>query len=151
MYEFVIITQKGGSMQFRNEDKIVVLHLQEGEELIKSIADFAKANGIEGGLVQGIGTTTRVKIGYYNESHSSYDILEFDEPMELLSAMGSISMNDSEVVVHLHGSFADDEFSVLGGHIIEAEIFATGEFFITKTGRIDRKHNEKFKLNLFDI
>jgi len=139
-------------MQVKRFNDVYVVHLQPDDEIIASLKKFAVDNNIKGASVQGIGTTKHIILGYFDTESKGYNTMETEEDMELISAIGSISTLDDDVVVHLHGTFGDDEFKLTGGHILSADILATGEFFVYPTGgTITRKHNDDFDLNLFDL
>jgi predicted DNA-binding protein with PD1-like motif len=150
-------------MQFRKENGCVIVHLEPGEEIISSLKNLANSLNIEGAYVSGIGTAYNVDLGYFNESTKKYDVKSYSTPLEILSITGDISKNFEETVagdasknleetvIHLHGTFSDQNYAVYGGHVISAKVFATAEIFIFSTKRIDRKHSEVFNLNLFDL
>jgi len=56
---------------------------------------------------------------------------------------GNISLKDGNPFMHLHGTFSDKDFNVVGGHFFHGIISVTGEFFISKMGNLEiqRKHN----------
>lgn len=138
-------------MQSKKGKDVYIIHLEAGDEVISSLKTWAEKENIEGATVQGIGTTKSIELGFFNSEEKGYDIVETEEDMEMISVLGSISRKDGEVVVHLHGTFGDDEFNVIGGHVMNAVILATGEFFVHPCPRIDRKLNPDFNLSLFDL
>lgn len=96
----------------------------KGEEIIISITKILKENSITSGLISGIGAVTKAKIGYYNQAEKKYISQEFNEPMEILSLKGNISIKDGEPFAHIHVVLSKGDFSCIGGHLYEAEVFA---------------------------
>jgi Predicted DNA-binding protein with PD1-like DNA-binding motif len=96
----------------------------KGEEIVSSIIKFLKENSIISGLISGIGAVTRAKVGYYDQSEKNYISREFNEPMEILSLKGNVSIKDGEPFPHIHIVLSKEDFSCIGGHLYEAEVFA---------------------------
>lgn len=44
--------------------------------------------------------------------------------MEILSLKGNISIKDGEPFLHLHIVLSKEDFTCIGGHLYEAEVFA---------------------------
>ena len=57
---------------------------------------------------------------------------------------------DGQVYCHLHMSAGDGQGRVVGGHLNQARISATGELVLTVLpGEVDRRFSEEIGLNLF--
>ncbi len=104
--------------------KVFQGRLFKGEEIVSGVNKFLKENSIKGGLINGIGAVRRSKIGYYDQSEKKYILHEFNEPMEILSLKGNISIKDGEPFPHIHVVLSKKDFSCIGGHLYEAEVFA---------------------------
>lgn len=98
--------------------------LFKGQEIMSEINKFLKENSIKAGLVSGIGAVKKAKIGYYVQDEKRYISHEFNEPMEILSLKGNVSIKDGEPLAHIHVVFSKEDFSCVGGHLYEAEVFA---------------------------
>lgn len=107
-----------------NVKKVFQGRLLKGEEIISGLNKFLKENSIKAGLISGIGAVRRVKIGYYDQSEKKYISHDFNEPMEILSLKGNISLKDNEIFPHIHIVLSKKDFSCIGGHLYEAEVFA---------------------------
>ncbi|GAQ95505.1 hypothetical protein TAGGR_2400 [Thermodesulfovibrio aggregans] len=104
--------------------RIIQGRLFKGDEIVSTITKFLKENSITSGLISGIGAVKKAKIGYYNQSEKKYISQEFNEPMEILSLKGNISIKDGEPFLHLHIVLSKEDFTCIGGHLYEAEVFA---------------------------
>ena len=72
--------------------------------------------------------------------------------MEITSLNGNITRKDGEVYIHLHGTMADQENRIHGGHVIELTIGATCEMFVrVLAGEVNRVRDEKLGINLADL
>ncbi|MGB9711260.1 MAG: PPC domain-containing DNA-binding protein [Thermodesulfovibrio sp.] len=98
--------------------------LFKGEEIVSGITKFLKENSITSGLISGIGAVKKARVGYYDQSEKEYVSHEFNEPMEILSLKGNISIKDGEPFAHIHIVLSKKDFSCIGGHLYEAEVFA---------------------------
>ncbi|WP_353684251.1 PPC domain-containing DNA-binding protein [Thermodesulfovibrio sp. 3907-1M] len=95
-----------------------------GEEIVSGIVKLLKENAITSGLISGIGAVKKASIGYYDQSEKKYVSQEFNEPMEIVSLKGNISIKDGEPFPHIHIVLSKEDFSCIGGHLYEAEVFA---------------------------
>lgn len=107
-----------------NSKRIFQGRLLRGDEIISALTNFLKENSITTGIISGIGALTRAKLGFYNQKEKRYISKEFNEPMEILSLKGNISFKDNEPFPHIHVVLSKSDFSCIGGHLFEAEVFA---------------------------
>ena len=111
-----------------------VFRVPGGEELLSYITRFAKTNGVRLGLVLAIGALRRCKLGYYDQRAQRYEVLELDEEVELVSALGNVSIREGEPFVHVHVSVGRRDGTTLSGHLIEAEVFVAEVFLLGLEG-----------------
>lgn len=99
--------------------------LLKGSDIIEDIKAFLKEKSVQSGIISGIGAATKANIGYYDQEARIYKIHTFDEPLEILSLKGNISIKDHDAFPHLHGVFSRKDGFCIGGHIFEGtEAFA---------------------------
>ncbi|MHA1228917.1 MAG: PCC domain-containing protein, partial [Candidatus Hodarchaeales archaeon] len=68
----------------QNIQKVITIRLKKGEDILGSIQKFClKKEGIDSGIVQGIGAVSEIVIGYY--TGEVYQENRFKENLELLS------------------------------------------------------------------
>ena len=111
-----------------------VFRVPEGEELLSYITRFAKASGVKLGLVLAIGALRGCKLGYYDQRAQRYEVLELDEEVELVSALGNVSIREGEPFVHVHVSVGRRDGATLSGHLIEAKVFVAEVFLLGVEG-----------------
>ncbi|MEJ5227583.1 PPC domain-containing DNA-binding protein [Thermodesulfovibrio sp.] len=104
--------------------RILQGRLFRGDEIVASITNIAKEKGITAGLINGIGAVEMAKIGYYEQKTRKYMSQEFTEPMEILSLKGNVSIKDGEPFPHIHVVLSREDYSSIGGHLFEAQVFA---------------------------
>ena len=72
--------------------------------------------------------------------------------MEICALTGSVTRRGTELYLHLHGSLADADGNVYGGHLSHGIIGATCEMVITVIdGVVDRVKDEETGLNIFNF
>lgn len=104
----------------------------QGEDLLGYLNQICLDENIKAGQVSAIGAVAKAKIGFYDQAKQVYDFMDFDEPLEIVSLMGNVSLKDGKPFVHAHVVFGDHTGKLLGGHLAEgAPVFAC-EFIITK-------------------
>lgn len=119
------------------------IHLEPGEELVECLTQFAKQYDVLGGEISGIGLATHTSLGFYTEEVKNYTWREFTEPFEILNLAGTISLLDTEPIVHVHGIFGRADYSTVGGHVRSLIIGKSGEILIIPHDvQIERKKDE---------
>lgn len=101
-------------------------------DLLRELNKIAAAQGIEGGIVQVMGSLGRARLSFFDQKIRAYRELDFDAPHEIVAGTGNISLRDGDGVpsVHLHLAVADSQGKVVGGHCLEGcPVFAV-EFVI---------------------
>jgi len=111
-----------------------VFRVPEGEELLSYITKFAKVSGVKLGLVLAIGALRGCKLGYYDQRAQMYEVLELEEEVELVSALGNVSVREGEPFVHMHVSVGRRDGTTLSGHLIEAKVFVAEVFLLGVEG-----------------
>ena len=66
-----------------------------------------------------------IEIGLYDGREYTKQVIE--EPSEVLSLQGSVSLKEGKPFVHLHVSVAGHDFAVRGGHLFTGEVYMTIE------------------------
>lgn len=91
--------------------KTYAVRLRRGADLLQSIEAFCVEHQIRAGvLLSGVGCVTKASI----RDAGGVNIVSVDEAMEIVSLMGTVS----EKRCHLHVSFAKEDLSVIGGHLV---------------------------------
>jgi len=123
----------------RDIEGVFIFRIPEGKELVKEIEKFASENDIKCGGVMVIGALKNARIGYYDPKMKKYIEMDVDEQVELLSAIGNISLKEGKVFLHLHAVLGKRDFSVVGGHLIKGEVFVAEVIIQKFSGKLERK------------
>ena len=140
-------------MDYRSFGDTYIVRIDRGEEVISSLTKICDAEHITLGSVEAIGAADHVVIGLYDVAARQYHKKSFDEPMEITSLLGSVSMKNSETYLHLHINLCRADMSVIGGHLNECRISATCEMILRRiNGNIERRLDKDVTgLNLFEF
>lgn len=119
------------------------------DSLQRAIAD----QGIKTGWVMGIGACEWVELGFYDLQKKAYKWQKFNGPLEVLSLQGNVSLDENKTMSHIHGSFAGDDYGVIGGHVKDLEVAGTLEIFLHDwfADGISRKTDPDTGLKLLDL
>ena len=128
--------------------------LRKGDELVRSLAEFAKKEDVKGAWVFVVGACDQLEAGFYYLKTKDYKFKKYKENLEILNVQGNISWKDDEPVIHLHGTFAGEDGKAFGGHIKSLKVSVTCEVFIHDwfgKDRIRRKFDDSLGLPLLDL
>lgn len=95
-----------------------IFKLSKGKDLLEALADFCHDNQVKCGIVSVIGSVANATIGYYDPAKKRYEKTVINQPLELLNLTGNISIQDNRPMVHAHVTLSDEEYNVIGGHLM---------------------------------
>ena len=139
-------------MQEQSFDGRHVIRLEAGEEAISTLVARLAKDPDRFGFLSAAGGVRRVKLGYWDASSKSYQHRQFEEQLEVLVLQGNVSLKDGRPFPHLHAVFGRSDFSTLGGHVVEAEVYPTLEVWLrTEQVAIRRRKDPESGLDLLDL
>lgn len=107
-----------------------VLVFDPGDDVVPTLVDFAKYESVEAARFSGVGGFASATLGYFDRAKLTYDPVELNEQMELLSIQGNLSMKDGAPWVHAHCVVGHRGGSVTGGHLLAGIVWPTLELFL---------------------
>lgn len=111
-------------------DPFWILRLLRDEEIIATLAAWARSTGIESGRISGLGAMRDVILGYYDETSRTYIKQEHPGPVEILSLSGGIARLEGKPYIHVHAAISDRKGRAFGGHLFRGTVTATGEIYV---------------------
>jgi len=131
--------------------RVFFFRIAEDEDLLDAVTQSAKQNNVKAGIFFLIGTLKNAVLGYYHEG--KYESIFIDEPLEIASCVGNVSVKDSgELVIHGHMVVSNRKGEAFGGHLMPGcKVAATVELVMieAKETTLLRKFDEKTKLYLW--
>lgn len=111
-------------VEYKNS-KTYLCRLNYGKDLIEELESFCEINNISSGIINGIGALQNVTMGFYNQIEKKYYSTTIDEPVEIISLLGNISIKKDRIFPHLHIAVANSDHQTFSGHLMSpAKIFA---------------------------
>jgi predicted DNA-binding protein with PD1-like motif len=132
--------------------KLVFARLVEGEDLLETVTKVAENAKVPVGLFFLIGTLKKAKLGFFREGE--YETTQMDQPLEIVSCLGNISIKENKTFAHAHISVSDEKGRVFGGHVMSGCLIGvTGELVLMEAEgvKISRKFDESIKLYLWSM
>src|SRR5260370_20394474 len=109
-----------------------VLRLEPGDDILQSIRQCATAKRLSAGLLEGIGSLSKVKLGHYDFKTRKYSYETFEDDLEILNLSGNIAGMNRQPLPHVHVTLGRRDFSVIGGHMDEGSSANMVEIVIWK-------------------
>lgn len=139
-------------MRWQRFEERYVVRLESGEAVVQTLLAFLERERIEFASVSAAGAVRSVKLAYWNAERRQYEEQEFPEQLEVVSFLGNAARKDGAPFLHLHGVFGRRDFSVIGGHIREAEVYPTLEVWLrTEDLPVRRVHDAATGLDLLNL
>ena len=137
-------------MKYKKIENYILLSLQNGDYINKSIQRLFRKEKLNSGWVNGLGAIYDIELGCYDLNKKEYIRKIFTGEYELTSLTGNITFLNNEYFVHTHITISNNQFEGTGGHLFDAKISATGEFKIELLNtKINRKFSKDIGLNLW--
>ena len=110
------------------------VNMTKGDDILSGLTEFAEKYHIRNGHFTALGAINKGLFGWTDvERGVGQKKIELNEEAEIVSLMGSISVNaQGQSTVHAHGTVALSDGSVKGGHWWEARVSIIAEVFVTE-------------------
>jgi len=129
-----------------------VLRLESGDDILQTIRQFATTKRISAGLLEGIGSLSKVKLGHYDFKTKQYRYETFEDDLEILNLSGNIATMDREPLPHVHVTLGRRDFSVIGGHLDEGSSANMVEIGLWKLpGKLVKAKDPEIGLNVLQL
>jgi uncharacterized protein len=123
--------------------------LKAGAKIPDDIVAIAAREKIATARVEAIGGVDKLRLAYFNRASRKYEEHDFAEFFEVTSLLGNITQKEGKPFLHVHGNFGRKDLSVVGGHVMTADVFPIMELVITPTkNRALRRFDETLGLNV---
>jgi predicted DNA-binding protein with PD1-like motif len=128
-----------------------VARLDHDRDWRGQVEEFADAEEVDAAFFVGLGAVQDARLLYYDQDDQEYSPVEFDEPFEVVPAVGNISWLYDERFAHTHMTLSREDGSVVAGHLDEATTFA-GELYVREfDATLERDHDDVTDLDLWQL
>ena len=139
-------------MEYKRFADKIIFRLETGEELMSSIEQISKKEGLGLATVNGIGACSQIEMGYIVLSEKQYTFKEFTGNMEILQTTGNVTLKNGSPFAHIHINIADEDCRSFGGHVKSAIISATFEGVLNIIDdEIHREMNDDVGIALMNV
>jgi len=101
-----------------NVKEVYIGLLPSGGDFLEELEKFARENKIEAAEVQIIGFADGARFGYYDSDNEVYLEKVLEGKLEVISAIGNLSMKDGKHFAHIHIVLGDEKKQLYGGHLL---------------------------------
>ncbi|MFC7205034.1 PPC domain-containing DNA-binding protein [Haloferax namakaokahaiae] len=123
--------------------------LEHGADWREEIEEFCARKGIESAWFNAMGAVQDAEIWFYDQSEQEYQAVTFDEPLEVASCVGNVSLLDGEPFAHTHAVLSRRSGQSLAGHLNAGTVFA-GEVYLRAFDEpLEREHDDVTDLDLW--
>lgn len=138
-----------GTAEFQS-GRTFAFRAEHDSELVQLITKFAKEKGIKKAFFTAIGAIKRAKLGYYDQQKHEYITFPVENPHEIVSCIGNISLKNGGPFVHAHVVLADEKGDTKAGHFFEGTVFAAEVHLQELVGpELVREHDKITDLSLW--
>ena len=107
--------------------KLHVFRVKPGQELLEDILRYCGESNVSSGIIIGIiGSVENAKLNFLQALPGKYDSKDYDGPLEIVCAQGSVALKDDMPILHIHIQLSGQEIC-FGGHLAKATVFSTAE------------------------
>lgn len=117
-------------MNSLTQKRILMGRLENGADLLDAFTNLCINNKVTMGRIEAIGAVKKAVVGFYDQTENKYVYHEFNDPHEIVSLKGNISLMNAIPMVHLHIMIANSSGEVKGGHLAMGTIVFACEFTI---------------------
>ena len=126
-----------------------VARLETGADWRAEIERLAAEVEADAGWFTALGAVQDAELWFYDQDDLEYYPIEFDEPLEVASCVGNISLLDGERFAHTHAVLSRPDGETLAGHLNAATVFAGEVHLRVFAEPLEREHDETTDLDLW--
>jgi len=140
-----VVVNQSSCTHLENTTRPFILVLDNGDDLLESIARCAKDAKLSGASFSGLGQVHNPTLAYFSSNPQDKPTLTtFSGYYELASLNGNVSVNGDRYYPHAHAVLADKKFHGIAGHVDSAKVGLTAEITIVPlTGSVERTVDAK--------
>ena len=126
-----------------------VARLETGADWREELEALATAVEADAAWFSALGAVQDAEVWFYDQETLEYEPVTFDEPLEVASCVGNVSLLDGERLAHTHAVLSRRDGTALAGHLNAATVFAGEVYMRTFEESLERAHDETTDLDLW--
>lgn len=108
-----------------------LVRLPTDTDLMESLMAACRERGLTCAAIQIVGALRKASLSFYGQDDRTYVPRLLNEPLEILSGLGNLSLKGGKPFIHLHLCLANRDCQAFGGHAQPGCVVFTAEAFIT--------------------
>ncbi len=139
-------------MQFQATRYGFAVKIEGGEEIVSTLAAFARERGVRAGLISGIGAVGECELGFFVRPTRQYVKKVFAGEHEIGALTGNFSELDGEPFPHCHVLIAGEDLVAHTGHLFRGVATVTCEVqVVTDPGVMRRVRRPDLGFNPLEL
>ncbi|RZV12067.1 hypothetical protein BDK88_0957 [Natrinema hispanicum] len=126
-----------------------VARLETGADWRAEIESLADAVDADAAWFTALGAVQDAELWFYDQDTCEYEPIEFDEPLEVASCVGNVSLLDGDRFAHTHVVLSGPDGNAVAGHLNEATVWAGEVHLRVFDEPLERDHDETTDLDLW--
>jgi hypothetical protein len=98
--------------------------LDHGADWREEIEEFAARKGIEAAWFSGSGAVDDAELWFFDRDGREYRSVTFEEPLEVASATGNVTLLDGEPFAYVHAVCSRESGQALAGYLNAGTVYA---------------------------
>jgi hypothetical protein len=132
--------------------RFFLCRLKHDSELVRSVVNFARRKKVKMAVFTVVGAVKQARLAYYDQARHEYKKIELDQPLEIASCFGNLSLKDGKLFAHAHAVLADEAGKTYAGHLIKAMVFAAELHLQELLGKkLEREYDQTTGLALWEF
>lgn len=116
------------------ERKTWAVVLENGEEAVAVLTQFARERNIGAAQITAIGAFENAVLGYFDWQRKAYRRIPVDEQVEVVSLIGDVALGeDGSPSLHIHAVLGLADGTTRGGHLLAGRVRPTLEVVLTQS------------------
>jgi len=126
-----------------------VARLETGADWRAEIESLADAVDADAAWFTALGAVQDAELWFYDQDACEYEPIEFDEPLEVASCVGNVSLLEGDRFAHTHVVLSGPDGNAVAGHLNEATVWAGEVHMRVFEEPLERDHDETTDLDLW--
>ena len=130
-------------------DSEYVARLETGADWRAEIESLADAVDADAAWFTALGAVQDAELWFYDQDDCEYSPIAFDEPLEVASCVGNVSLLDGERFAHTHVVLSGPDGEAVAGHLNEATVWAGEVHMRVFEEGLEREYDDTTELDLW--
>ncbi|ELY90653.1 hypothetical protein C483_11351 [Natrialba hulunbeirensis JCM 10989] len=130
-------------------DAEYVARLDTGADWRAELESLADEVAADAAWFTALGAVQDAELWFYDQDECEYYPIEFDEPLEVASCVGNVSLLEDERFAHTHAVLSDPDGTTYAGHLNAATVWAGEVHMRVFEEGLEREYDETTELDLW--